>query len=156
MKLKVFALPAAGDDLAEDSVNHFLARHRIAQVDRQLVQAGAGSYWTVCIGYWESTSEPPSRARKTRIDYREVLNDTRFREYAALREWRKAVAESEGVPVFAIFSNEQLANIVQLETATLAAMATIDGIGSSKLAQYAQAVLAALADHRDTNGHTDA
>lgn len=156
MKLKVFSIPAVGDESAEEAVNHFMASKRIAQVDRQLVSDAAGSYWTVCIGYWDAASGQTPRPRKGRIDYREVLDEKRFREYAALRDWRKTAAESEGVPLFSIFSNEQLANIVQLEAANLASVSSIDGIGKSKLEQYAAAALAVLTGHRETSGNADA
>jgi superfamily II DNA helicase RecQ len=156
MKVKVFSIPAVGDEYAEECVNEFLARHRIAQIDRQLVNDGAGSYWTVCVGYWQPDAATTSRTKKNRVDYREVLDEPRFREYAALRDWRKKVAESEGVPVFTVFTNEQLAHIVRLASPNLKTVSSIEGIGKSKLEQYATLVLEELARHRQASGFADA
>ncbi|OQX16461.1 MAG: hypothetical protein BWK76_11595 [Desulfobulbaceae bacterium A2] len=41
--------------------------------------------------------------------------------FARLREWRKARAEAEAVPVYTIFTNDQLAEIVRLRCSTQAA-----------------------------------
>ena len=48
-----------------------------------------------------------------RVDYKEILNEEDFRLFAQLRELRKQVAEEMSVPLFAIFSNEQLAEIAR-------------------------------------------
>ena len=42
-------------------------------------------------------------------DYKQVLKPEEFEVFSRLREWRKGVAEKEGVPVYVVFSNEQLA-----------------------------------------------
>ena len=44
------------------------------------------------------------------VDYREVLKPEEFEMFSRLREWRKALAEKEGVPVYTLLTNEQLAN----------------------------------------------
>ena len=136
MKIKIFSLPAMGDEVVEDAFNLFIAQHRIVQVDSHLI------------------NKPPARSKSSRIDYREILSTDQFRDYAALREWRKSVAEREGVPVFGVFSNEQMSQIVQLSELTLAALASIDGIGQVKCERYASEVFALLQKRRVKPGES--
>ncbi|MBI4754199.1 MAG: HRDC domain-containing protein [Betaproteobacteria bacterium] len=46
--------------------------------------------------------------KRERIDYREVLNEQDFAVFADLRRLRKGLAEQDGVPAYALFTNEQL------------------------------------------------
>jgi superfamily II DNA helicase RecQ len=48
-----------------------------------------------------------------KVDYKEVLKPEEFEVFSRLRDWRKAVAEKEGVPVYVVLSNEQLADMVR-------------------------------------------
>lgn len=143
MKLKVFAIPAHGDETAEAVVNQFTASHRVAQIDRTLIQHGVGSYWSVCIGYWDIEAGVKNTSR-VRIDYREVLGEEDFRVYARLRDWRKQVAAEENIPVFGVFNNEQLANIVRAKVDSPASLGKIEGIGKTKVDRYADALIAVL------------
>ncbi|MEM7257305.1 MAG: HRDC domain-containing protein [Pseudomonadota bacterium] len=155
MKLKVFAVPATGDDNAESALNLFMAQHRVLHVDRQLIQNGSASFWSVCIGYSEKQTETRKQQSSNRVDYRHVLSATDFRDFAALREWRKEIAESEGIPVFGVFSNEQLAAIVQLSDLTLSALRRIDGVGEKKVERYGKPVLSLLENRRSETGNID-
>ena len=127
-----------------------MAQHRVVQADRHLVQNGASSYWSVCVGYHEQKAQTSSKT--TRVDYREVLSPLQFREYAALRDWRKAAAERDQIPVFGVFSNEQLSKIVQLTELTAGSFTTIDGIGEVKCERYAAEVFALLQQRRAESG----
>lgn len=44
-----------------------------------------------------------------RTDYREILSPSEFALFAKLRELRKWLAAQEGVPVYAVLTNEQMA-----------------------------------------------
>ncbi len=53
--------------------------------------------------------------RKTRgraKDYKELLNPEDFAVFAHCAEPRKAIAQAEAVPVYTVFTNEQLAQMV--------------------------------------------
>ena len=60
-----------GDEVVEDAFNLFIAQHRVVQVDRHLIQNGADSYWSICVGY--HYYKTPARSKSARIDYREIL-----------------------------------------------------------------------------------
>ena len=55
------------------------------------------------------TAGPAEGRNEGRIDYKEVLSAPEFERFARLRLLRKELAEKEGVPAYAIFTNEQLA-----------------------------------------------
>jgi len=147
MKLKIFSIPARGDERLESALNEFLAKHAIVQIDRQLIQSGISSFWTICVGYDEvRTSTAGSKRQK--VDYREVLNEEQFRDYSALREWRKAVADAENQPLYAVFSNAELAAICQLPLQTVAEIGAIEGVGKAKLERYGEAVCELIQQRR--------
>jgi superfamily II DNA helicase RecQ len=81
---------------------------------------------------------------KSRVDYRDVLNENDFAVFAKLRSLRKRIAEQEGVPVYAVFTNEQLAAMVQKKVLTQNAFGTIDGVGKMRLEKYAESFLKIL------------
>ena len=90
------------------------------------------------------------RPEKTKIDYREVFDERDFATFAALRTLRKELAEAEGVPAYALFTNEQLAAMVRGKARTVADLAAIEGVGKSRVEKYAAAFLKALADSLKT------
>ena len=47
------------------------------------------------------------------MDYGEVLSAEEFAVFSRLREERRKWAESEGAPVYTIFTNAQLADLVK-------------------------------------------
>ena len=66
---------------------------------------------------------------RAKTDYKEILSEPDFAIFAKLRDVRKAIAQSEAVPVYTIFTNEQLAQMVTSKATTRAALAKIDGLG---------------------------
>lgn len=143
MKHRFFHISALYPQTGESELNDFCARHRVASIDKSLVADGTNSYWSFCVGYHDGAEKLPV-GRKGRIDYREVLNEADFAVFARLRTLRKELAEREGVPAYALFTNEQLAEIVTKRVASLANLQAIDGIGEGKVKKYGEAFLAEL------------
>ena len=81
---------------------------------------------------------------KPKVDYKEVLSEADFAVFSRLRVLRKEVAEREGLPVYAVFTNEQMAAMVTGRADSLAALGKIDGIGAARVEKYGAAFLAAL------------
>lgn len=129
-----------------DALNGFLATHRILGVRNEWMSDGENSFWAFCIDYFDGSSASGVRSKSgsRRVDYKEVLSPEDFAVFAKLRDWRKAVAEKDGVPVFTIFTNEQLAQIVQKKVASLADLREIDGIGEARAEKYGESVLNVL------------
>ena len=77
----------------------------------------------------------PSGAKT--VDYREVLDPETFAVFAALRELRKKIAAEEGVPIYAIMTNEQLAAVAQRRCQSLSDLESLEGLGPARAANTA-------------------
>ena len=85
-------------------MNAFLRGHRVLAVKKEFVADGEISFWTFCVEYLDGAGAGALRSggRPPKVDYREVLKREEFEVFSRLREWRKSVAEKEGVPVYAV------------------------------------------------------
>ena len=63
-----------------------------------------------------------------------------------LRAWRAAAAKEQGVPAYVIFHDATLRQIAALRPPTLQALATVSGVGETKLARFGQQVLDVVAE----------
>lgn len=121
-------------------LNQFLISHRVVQVHKEFVNSGSQVGWHFLIEYLihgnNNGAVNESRQVRNRIDYREKLSPEEFAVFDRLRTLRKEVAEQHGVPVYAVFTNEQLADMVALKPVTLGELKKVAGIGEGKAAQY--------------------
>lgn len=137
MRFHVFTIEVRDPGPGQDVLNAFCAQHRLADVDKRFVDQGPNSYWTFCIATLDGEDSSRRVADRKRIDYREVLSEADFAVYAELRGLRRSLAEHEGVPQFALFTNEQLAAMVTRRVSTTAAFGEIEGIGKARVDKYA-------------------
>ena len=145
MRFQFFTIPVHTPEAAQEALNVFCAQHRIVSSDRQFVAQGADSFWAVCLAWAEGVAPGlQSQGKRDRVDYREVLSDTDFAAFAELRQLRKTLAEREGVPAYAIFTNEQLAEIVQRKLRTASALGEIEGVGKARVDKDGALFLALL------------
>ncbi len=145
MRYRFFTIPIHGGEGAEAELNRCLAETRVLTVDRQFVADGANSAWAVCLAVHDGDGRsPPATRRAGKIDYKEVLSADDFAVFARLRDLRKQLAERDGVPPYAVFTNEQLAAIVQGRVTSPTALKAIDGIGDARVEKYAAPVLAVM------------
>ena len=168
MSLHCFDIRALDPGADQDVFNAFCTAHRVLNIERQLVHDGAQSYWAVCVevadgpgplppalkrggrgaidraGQAESAT-PANAPPADRPDYRQLLSPTDFVVFAALRQWRKGQAQADGVPLFAVLTNEQMAEVARQRCATLAALGAVDGIGPARLDRYGAAILQCVA-----------
>lgn len=143
MKYRFFTIPANAPDPAQEELNRFCAGQRVVSVDKQFVQDAERSYWAFCIGYLDSQDSPKATA-KGKIDYREVLNEQDFAVFARLRTLRKELADGEGIPAYAVLTNEQLAELVQRRVQSATALREIAGVGEARVEKYGDAFLRLL------------
>jgi ATP-dependent DNA helicase RecQ len=66
--------------------------------------------------------------------------------FERLRAWRGEVARQSGLPAYVIFHDATLREIAARVPTSLAELATVSGVGQSKLAKYGQDVLTVLAE----------
>ncbi len=143
MKMTFFAIPSLAPGDAEESLNRFLGSHRVLAVDRQLVNQGQAAYWAICVSHLDGKSETVP-VKRGKIDYKEVLSDTDFAVFARLRALRKEMAEREGVPAYALFTNEQLAAMVTQRVRTPDELGSLSGVGAARVEKYGPAFLTLL------------
>jgi ATP-dependent DNA helicase RecQ len=65
--------------------------------------------------------------------------------FGQLRAWRAAAAKEQGVPAYVIFHDATLRQIAAQSPSTLGELATVSGVGETKLARYGQQILDLLA-----------
>ena len=96
--------------------------------------------------HYRPTASPskPATPRAKRIEHGAGLSGEASSRYARLRQWRASRASADGVPVYLILSNRQLAEIAANPPQSLSALQGIKGIGASKLTSYGPDILAIL------------
>jgi hypothetical protein len=90
----------------------------------------------------------PARSRgrgAPRDDPRHGLSADEAKVYDRLRTWRRGRAEADGVPVYVIFNNRELAEIARRGPASLTALQEVPGIGQNKAQRYGPDLLRMLA-----------
>ena len=116
-----------------DEMNRFLRSKKILQVQNHVVNTDQGAFWCFCIKYLDEYS---AGEKKEKVDYRELLDEASFSRFSEMRKIRKQVADAEAVPAYAIFTNEELAELAKIEGLTEARMKSVKGIGQKKVEKY--------------------
>ena len=150
MQVSIFTV-APGDTPALDDLNRFLRGHRVLTLDREC----PGGVWSFCVT-WQPPTGTAGGEPATKVDYRQVLDAPTFALFSALREVRKALAEKDNLPPYAVFTNEQLSEVARRRCATTADLGKIDGIGTARVEKYGAAVLAAIGEHEKQQSQTRA
>ena len=97
-----------------------------------------------------ATTSEASPTRATRRESRAARTETQPAApldealYARLREWRRAVAQEQGVPAFVVFHDATLADICRQRPASLRELRQVHGIGEHKSERYGSQLLALL------------
>ncbi len=147
MKLRFFTVPILDPEGTTEELNRFLGSQRILSVERHFVDEGASSAWAVCVCYVDRGDRPEAAkrgGRRERVDYRNILYDAEFAIFAKLRTLRKSLAERDGLPAYAVFTNDQLAAMVQQQVTTTTGLGKIPGIGAARVQKYGEDFLQLL------------
>ncbi len=159
MPYRVFVVPLLYADAATEELNSFLASHRIVQIERRWMDQGNQSTLVFCVEYVLASPKPDrnpkSQLSRNRIDYKQILSPGEFTIFSLLRDLRKELSQQEGVPVFALFNNEQLAQMVQRRCSTKSDLLGIEGIGEAKVEKYSEKLLATLAKFASPEFNSD-
>jgi len=130
MQFNTFFIPVSDSGHAQEELNTFLRSKRVLAVEK--VFTGQG--WAFCVEWLEGGK--PELSGKPRVDYKEVLSPDEFTLFSKLREKRRELARRDGVQVYTIMTNEQLAGMVRLKVNDIAGLRTIDGVGESRIEKY--------------------
>ncbi len=156
MAYRFFTISVRDEGPAAADLNGFLRSRRVLSVDRRWVDEGSESFWSFCVDYLESSGgatggAPPGRngTNRGKVDYREVLSPEDFAVFARLRQARKEIAQADAVPVYTIFTNEQLAQMVQARATTKAVLEQVAGVGDARIEKYGARMLEVLKQQWD-------
>ena len=132
----------------ERALNSFLANHCVLSVTREFLNVGENSHWCFCVDYLDAVaSSKVKNSRRTAVDYTELLAPDEFALFAKLRDLRKELAQAEGVPVYTIFTNAQLAQIVQSRATSKAELQIIEGLGDARMEKYGSRIAEFAKEH---------
>jgi superfamily II DNA helicase RecQ len=140
MQIRIFTVPILNTSEEEEALNRFLKGNKILEVEQSLVEKGKEAYWCFCVRYLARHTTEDKESKK-RIDYRAVLDEVTFQRFSKLREIRKTIATADGVPVYMVFTNDELASIAQLSEITPQTIKQIKGIGAKKVEKYGQSII---------------
>ncbi len=125
MAYRFFVVPVHDEGSAIAELNGFVRSHRVLSVDRRWVDQGTESFWSFCVDYlervagggadWQGQCHEPGEGRLSR-----GAEPEDFAVFARLRQMRKEISQAEAVPVYTVFTNEQLAQMVRTRATTKA------------------------------------
>ena len=140
MQIRIITVSLDDDGSQQAELNRILANNRILEVEQRFFQNEKGGSWSFCVRYITSPSTIISG--KDKIDYKQVLNEEEFKAFSLLREIRKQLAAQDAVPAYAVFTDEELANIARLSELKAEKLIGIKGIGDKKVEKYGKEIIA--------------
>jgi superfamily II DNA helicase RecQ len=141
-----FLLPLHYESDEQETLNRFLRGHSVNHIRKELVNIEGVSRWALLIEYLENAAKPEGGGIKNKIDYKDVLSAEDFSLFSKLRDARKKIADEQGVKLFVVCTNEQLAAMATQKPRTKDAFKQIEGFGEAKTAKYAEPFLKIIAE----------
>lgn len=137
MQIRIFNILISDNGESQAEMNRFLAGQKVLEIEQHFYENEKGASWCFCVRYLSSsTSTYASSNQRQKIDYREILNENEFAIFSKLRECRKIIAATDAVPAYAVFTDEELANISRLPEITVTKLISVKGIGDKKVEKY--------------------
>lgn len=134
-------MPLAAAEKQMEEMNHFLRANKIVDVRKELATVDGNSCWTFCVTYMQGNVTQNVNAVESRtgkVDYKEVLDEGTFQRFCAMRKVRKAMADADAVPAFAVFTDAELAELAKMERVDVNSMQQVSGIGKKKVEKYGE------------------
>lgn len=133
-------MPLAASDGQVEEMNHFLRANKIIDIRKELAMVDGNSCWTFCVTYMQPVSSSSSvvETKFGKVDYKEVLDEETFRRFCLMRKIRKAIADNDAVPAYAVFTDAELAVLAKLSEVDAAALLKVPGIGKKKVEKYGE------------------
>ncbi len=143
MPYAFFWVPVVDHATEVNALNKFLSSHAVVSLTKEFVSApDLRPGWSFCIEWVQGEGEPATTRRsKGKVDYREILDADTFTIFAAIRAWRKEIATAEGVPLYSVMTNEQMARIATDRICSKSGLEAVDGFGASRMRKYGDALL---------------
>ena len=147
MKYKIYKVSLENPDPVLEEMNGFISTHAIESIDKHFVADANNSFWTFCIKYLNTTGKTKKESNyyanhKAKIDYQTYFEDPEdFMLFDELRQLRNGISKQDGVPAYSIFTNAQLAEMIDQKITTKGELEALDGIGEIKLEKYGDRVV---------------
>ena len=140
-----FSVPTSNSSTQQEALNLFLGSHRIVRLEKTFHSQGVEGFWSFCIEWLDSTAAVPGSARAgNAVDFKQILSEAEFEVFSKLRAVRKHLAQKDGIPVYAVATNEQLASMVRDRALSLNALQKVPGFGDSKVQRFGAVFLEVL------------
>ena len=146
-EVHLLTIPISNCEQAVAEMNAFLRGHKIIAVTKEFVATGENSFYSIIAEYIDTSFAPAADKGKASVDYKEVLKPEVFELFSYLRDERKKMAEQAGIPVYAVVTNAQLAQIAEKKPQTIASLAQIEGVGQGKCEKFGESFLKAIQDY---------
>jgi superfamily II DNA helicase RecQ len=148
MKLRVFTLDYVAERGFDDrELAEFSGAFDVFSCSDHFYTVGDEPKLSVLVSYRDPHDRDRKRGKKVKgSDPREKLGDDERVIYDRLRSWRKLAAEQEGVPVYLVASNRELAAIVTRRPATKTELMSIERIGPAKLQRHGDIIMKVLSE----------
>ncbi|MDM8550049.1 HRDC domain-containing protein [Desulfobacterales bacterium HSG2] len=123
----------------EDLLNHFSVDKHIRGYRAEFFVDGEEKYWTVFVEYEPVLEEKTSRQKKRSQDL--GLDETQKVLFERLRKWRRERSKKDGLSVYILGTNSELAEIVKSAPRSLEALSNVKGFGKSKVKSYGKDII---------------
>ncbi len=141
MQHQIFSIPVFGGEAENEEMNNFVRAHKVIKVDKYFVQKPDGDYWTFCFLFVEGDVSKNIKSKIEKVDYAKLLPPDQALVFEQMKKIRKSLADKDGIPAFAVFSDEELYYIAQLPQMNATELKKIQGVGLKKLEKYGQALI---------------
>lgn len=127
----------------------FTGDKEILSVNEHFFVKNGKHYMALVITYLPSetgaavSDRSTARPGKTE-DWRRIISEEDLPLFDTMREWRTERAKKEGIPVYVICNNMELARIVKEKPQSLNALRNIRGMGKAKAEKYGKDILEKL------------
>ena len=155
MQYRIFTVPVVGDDTATDDLNRFLRANKVVKVDKEVAICGDMTFWTFCVQYLLPPLSAPVSERKGKVDYKTVLDEEQFKVFSLLRKCRKAIADEDAIPAYAVFIDAELAEMSKLAELNEKTMMAINGVGKQRVEKFANRLLEKVYEENGKPDGTD-
>lgn len=143
MQIQIFNIPISDTGEALLEMNRFLASHKVLETEQCFFQNDKGGCWSFCIRFIPDIIKGcgNNSSGKTKKDYKLLLSEEQFALFSRFREIRKRLAADDGVPAYAVFTDEELSHMAMLSELTEKGLSSIPGIGEKKIERYGRKML---------------
>jgi superfamily II DNA helicase RecQ len=118
----------------EEVLSKFILNKQVKFHRAEFFQDGEDAYWTIFLEYDPLLEKAAEREIERLNEPQRLLLDR-------LKAWRKEKGEKDGVPVYIIGTNRELADIAVQAPRTLEALKAVKGFGKGKLAKYGKEII---------------